>query len=310
MEELETINGNISIKVSIIIPCFNCAETVANTISSLISQDLAGNFEIIVVDNNSTDNSREVVATFEQVRSVIEDEIQNAAATRNQGIAQAAGEIIAFTDADCVPRQNWLTQGIKALQTSQADFIGGRVVVEPLTPQSSTAEMLDTLYSFSQKNLIKNYRAAMTGNLMIKKSAITKIGWFDETLNELEDIDLGMRLSAAGFAIAYAPDCIVSHPPRTTAQQVWHKSKRSGHGGFWLCQKNAAWAGRWGWKHPLRIIRNFLSPRGFDWHSLPFDSVQLSLTQRIKIRFYSWFLLNLPESLGYLEAWIKFVFKS
>ena len=290
--------------ISVVIPCYNCANTISQTLASLNQQDFSESFEIIVVNNNSSDNSYDVIKSFSNVKLLHETEIQNAAASRNRGIDNAQGNIIAFIDADCIAASNWLSEGIKGFKKSDLSRVGGRVQVSPLSPSSNSIEILDTLYSFCQRQLVEQYQTAMTGNLFIRKSLFEKIGYFNPKFFELEDIEFGQRAAQEGFSIDYVKNSVVFHPPRHTFISLWKKSVRNGRGNFLLCQNCAEWAGKWGWKHPLRPIKILLKPRKLYWESVPFSSDSLSGIKKLKIWVYAFFGIQLPEAWGYLKYWI------
>lgn len=96
-------------KFSVVIPTYNRAATLRQTLTALMAQDYP-DYEIIVVDDGSTDDTRAMIAReFPQVRYIYQQN-RGPAAARNRGIAHARGEIIAFTDDDCVPPRDWLAR--------------------------------------------------------------------------------------------------------------------------------------------------------------------------------------------------------
>ncbi len=298
-------------KVSIIIPVYNCSDTLKETLLSLTNQDYQGEKEIIVVDNNSTDGSDEIAKQIPNTIVLYQRNIQNAAATRNRGIMQASGDIIAFIDSDCIAEKNWISQAFQIMDEKQVDRIGGKVVMKPIYSTSSISSLLDCLYSYCQKIVVNNHQSAMTCNFITKRGVLNKIGIFDHNLFEFEDIDLGKRAAKANFSISYGENCIVYHPPRTTIKEMWIKAKRNGKGAFMLCQKNIQWAGQLGWKHPFRVIKTLITPKKLYWNHLTFDAKEISWKKKTLIYLHLWMLMNLGEALGYLESWLKsFVVKS
>lgn len=291
--------------VSIIVPVYNCAATLEETLLSLKEQNYQGKTEIIVVDNNSNDNSDRIAKKITDIKVVYERNIQNAAATRNKGIQVSQGEVIAFIDSDCIAEKDWLEKAIKIMVTDKVDRIGGNIGVKPISSESSVPALLDALYSFSQKTVVQKYQSAMTGNFITKKEVFDRIGGFNNDYFEFEDIELGIRAAKANLSISYGEDCLVWHPPRRTAREMWKKAKRNGKGAFIHCQKNPQWSGKWGWKHPLRAIKTLITPKKLYWESLPFDSKTISWIKKLKLYFYLWSLMNLGEAVGYFETWLK-----
>ena len=117
-------------KISVVIPMFNASRTISTCLEALFHQEVLP-FEVIVVDNNSTDDSREIVQNSRQSLKPLniilcEETKKGPSAARNKGASLACGEIIAFTDSDCVPDQCW----IKGIETAFSrdkglDVIGG-----------------------------------------------------------------------------------------------------------------------------------------------------------------------------------------
>ncbi|NUN65845.1 glycosyltransferase [Pseudanabaena biceps] len=295
-------------EISIITPIYNCSYNISKLVLALQHQGIDFTTEILIVDNNSTDNSFGIAQSFSHIpniKIINQEKIQGAAATRNKGIEIAAGDIIAFIDGDCMPEKDWLSQGIKAIQETGADRIGGKIGVRPLLPDSSIYALIDALFCFDQESAVKYVNACMTGNLFVKRSVFKQIGLFNQDFAEMEDMEFGIRAAKEGISVAYADKAIVWHPPRQTFQEMWHKSARNGKGTFILCQHNPKWAGKYGWKHPLRCIKIAISLRKPNWKLLSFPYQQISLTTRIKIHLMSWIVINISEAYGYLRTWIE-----
>jgi glycosyltransferase involved in cell wall biosynthesis len=103
--------------ISVIVPFFDSERHIAACIESLLSQDAAGApYEILLIDNGSTDNSRAIVERYPEL-IVLEESKPGAYAARNTGIRQTRAPLIAFTDADCVVAPDWL----RSIQTAMQD---------------------------------------------------------------------------------------------------------------------------------------------------------------------------------------------
>jgi len=298
-------------EVSVITPIYNCSSNIEDLVSALQSQDINCTLEIIMVDNNSTDNSFEIAKRFTYLSNVTvvnQDQIQSVAATRNKGIEIASGNILAFIDGDCIPNLDWLREGIQCMQDNNVDRVGGRINIRPLTCNSSIYSLIEALLCYDQESAINGVGACITPNLFVKRGVFEKVGTFNETFPEasVEDMEFGMRATRLGITLAYADKAIVWHPPRQTFKEMWHKSQRNGKGTFILCQNNPKWAGKYGWKHPLRCIKVIVSLRKPNWKLLPFPNQQISLATKIKIYLMSWIVINIGEAYGYFRAWIKF----
>ena len=119
--------------VSAVVPVYNDAKRIRHALEALLDQSYPSeSLEIIVVNNRSTDETQKVVGEFERrnggkVTLVHESEIQTSYAARNRGIGAARGEILAFTDSDCVPTRDWVSAGVSALAGDGASCGGGRI---------------------------------------------------------------------------------------------------------------------------------------------------------------------------------------
>ncbi|MBI3255845.1 MAG: glycosyltransferase [Candidatus Andersenbacteria bacterium] len=103
---------NIAKMISIVIPAYNEAQAISKTLASLVAQDFSGEFEVIVVDNNSSDGTAQVAKAFQDKLNlkVIHEPHQGRGAARAAGFAAAQSRIICSTDADTIVPSNWLTE--------------------------------------------------------------------------------------------------------------------------------------------------------------------------------------------------------
>ena len=110
---------------SIVVPFFNAEKFIERCVQALVAQTFpADRYEILMVDNNSQDSSAGIVRRFERVKLLQETE-QGSYAARNRGIQDARGSIVAFTDPDCVPREDWLEQIGRAMAQPDAGLVLG-----------------------------------------------------------------------------------------------------------------------------------------------------------------------------------------
>ena len=143
--------------VSVIIPVFNDSERLQKCLAALDKQTYPQNlYEVIVVDNASDQSIEEMVNQFEQAIATYESQPGSYAA-RNQGIKLARGEILAFTDSDCLPTTNWIEKGVEALLNEpKYTIVGGKIELFFRDPNNLTAvEQYEKLTAFPQK---KTYR--------------------------------------------------------------------------------------------------------------------------------------------------------
>lgn len=190
--------------VSVIVPARNAASTLGALLDALARQDVAERFEVLVVDDGSTDATAAIARGHPVVTAVLTGAGAGPGAARNVALAAARGSVLAFTDADCVPDPGWLRAGLAAL--AGADLVQGRVVpAGPLRPWDRCVCVggLSGLWE--------------TANLLARTADVRAVGGFEPWLSpgrskELgEDVWLGWRLQRAGARVAFAPDALVRH---------------------------------------------------------------------------------------------------
>jgi cellulose synthase/poly-beta-1,6-N-acetylglucosamine synthase-like glycosyltransferase len=181
--------------------------------------------EILVVDNNSTDDTVEIAARH-PVKVLQEREKQGPGPARNRGIQAAQGQVLAFLDADCIAEPGWLSALVPALSDPEVGAVGGHTeAYDPATPVERFFAARNPLLM----NFRETYVALVTCNLACKRALVESLGGFDESLLVLEDLDLGWRMQAeAGKRIVYAPEARVFHCYRASIPALFHTYRRYG----------------------------------------------------------------------------------
>jgi glycosyltransferase involved in cell wall biosynthesis len=190
--------------VSVVVPARNSAATIARTLEALEAQRLEAPYEVIVVDDGSSDGTA-ALARGAGVR-VVESGGTGAAAARNRGVAAAGGSVIAFTDSDCFPAPGWLAAGLAAIEAG-AEFVQGRV--EP-DPEATLGPFDRTLWVEGECGF---YESA---NLLIRRELFERLGGFEEWMPIggrpfAEDVWLGWRIVRSGARTTFARDALVHH---------------------------------------------------------------------------------------------------
>jgi len=197
--------------VSVIIPTYNRVNYLKNTINSLLNQTNMP-YEIIVIDDGSTDGTKEYLEEISQKYKIIKCFYQKnsgPAKARNLGIKKARGNIIAFLDDDEIAHKNWIKVIVETFK--KFDNIGG--VGGPYIEERS--KNIYEKYLKLQFNITnsKNFKKLpyLGGNTAFCKKVLQEIGGFDEKLIRGEDVDLSFRIRLKGYKIIYNKDMIIYH---------------------------------------------------------------------------------------------------
>lgn len=223
--------------VSVIIPVHNDAELLAGCLQALNIQTYPRNlYEIIVVDNASEDDIKKPVKSFPGVTLAYERKPSSYAA-RNKGISLAKGEILAFTDADCIPEKNWIEKGVKALNgTPNCGLMGGNIKLFSQN-KPNIVERYSLSVQFGQDYFVKHWKFAATANMFTFKHLMEKVGTFDGTLKSSGDLEWGQRVFKAGHSQIYAHDVLVHHHARSTLSRLCKRERRMIGGKYDLRKK-------------------------------------------------------------------------
>ena len=199
--------GGPATEISVIIPVRNGAESLPPLLRSLDEQTLdRARFEVIVVDNDSSDGTAEVAAA--QGARVVDEPVANRSRARNAGAAAASTSLYAFTDADCVADSRWLEQLLAC--ADRAPLVAGEVELKT-SERPNAIERFEALWRFGQRAWVEQGWAA-TANLLVRAEAFDAIGGFDETWRHIgEDVDFCLRAGDAGYGLGYCAEALVSH---------------------------------------------------------------------------------------------------
>jgi glycosyltransferase involved in cell wall biosynthesis len=198
--------------VSVVVPTRNRAGLLPGLLAALDAQDYDG-YEVIVVDDASTDATPEILRRWQREGRIVlrQEEMSGSYAARNRGWRAARGEIIAFTDDDCLPESGWLSGLVRAIQDNQAEEPKlGAQGVTLATPDPGGLSITPFTHQIEQRRPGPPYR---TCNVAYRRAILEQIGGFDDSLRWYADNILGLRARELG-TIGFAPDATVRHPPR------------------------------------------------------------------------------------------------
>lgn len=214
--------------VSVIVPVWNDAGRLSECLRALEGQTYPGHlYEVVVVDNDSAEDVGHVVAPYARAR-VLHEGAPGSYAARNTGLAHARGEVIAFTDADCLPAPDWIEKGVARLARGGGrSVVSGRVETFPRTPQRPTAvERYEVLFALAQKEFVSKYGFGATANLFALRETFERAGAFLAEVKSGGDLEWGRRVAGYGYRVEYAEEVCVRHPARASLSQLYSKIVR------------------------------------------------------------------------------------
>jgi len=216
--------------ISVIIPVYNCKTTLPEVLHGLAKQNVDwGMFEIIVVDDGSTDGSQNIAREFSATSPVwtafLSQPNQGAAAARNAGIQQARGEILLFLDADIIPTPMIVSEhaAFHRCHPAATDAVRGRVMLSPAIDLSQQV-VLDQTYLKDERPMETRiaWTDFVTNNISLKRSLLKDNDLrFDERMLRNEDVELGYRLTQVGLKLFYHSGALGYHyHPMTLARHI------------------------------------------------------------------------------------------
>lgn len=193
------------IKVSVIIPTYNYGEFISDSIESVINQTYK-DFEVIVVDDGSTDNTTDIIKKYKNRISYFYKENGGPSSARNYGIKNSKGEYICFLDADDIFLPKKLEFQVAYMETNKNDGIG--LLYSDYYCASRELKIIDYYESIGfqrQKEAVMyllNYNYINTSTVMIPRACVDEVGFFNENYRYLEDYDFWLRLGC-NYKFAY-----------------------------------------------------------------------------------------------------------
>lgn len=213
----------MDVSVSVVVPVHNGAATIEACLGALKTQSTREPYEIIVVDDGSTDATPEIARRM-GVR-LLQQRNAGAPAARNHGVAAASGEWIAFTDAECVPSRTWLARLLAAARrTPYALGAAGRTVGhESHTPAARFVDLTGGLDP--EKSLAHpRFPWAPSANLLYRREYLQAVGGYDERYATFDACDLHTRLRARFDGdFYYEPAALVLHRHRAGWKSYWRQ---------------------------------------------------------------------------------------
>ena len=246
--------------LSVVICTYNRPELLRLALTTLLRQSPANlTYEVVVIDNNSTPDTRAVVDELAQTDSrirYVRETRQGNAYARNTGVAESRAPIVAFLDDDVTVRDNWIDLIQRTFEATNAGFIGGKVLPRWEEPPPSWLDMAnwapiaaldygDSPFLITDENAL----CLLTANIAFKKEVFAKHGEFSaavqragDSIGSLEDHEFLTRLLRAGVTGLYVPEMIVdAYVGSDRMTKDYHRRWHTGHGHFYAVMNDPEW---------------------------------------------------------------------
>lgn len=214
---------NDRIRVSVIIPAYNEERYLNECLTALLNSRFNhGTFEVLVVDNGSTDRTVEIAGAL--LVTVLSIDKVKVGAVRNHGARHAKGDYLVFLDADCVIEPEWLTTGIIQLVENKRLVLGGQYLMR------QKPSWMEKYWVLSNSQTPSASTSLVGGCIFMSKETFARTRGFAEHLNSGEDSELTERLRKAGYDVRIDPRLSVVHlgyPSEVlpfVRRQMWHSS--------------------------------------------------------------------------------------
>lgn len=268
-------------RASVVVPVRDGASVIGRCLEALLVQDLpAGELEVLVVDDGSTDATADVAAAYPGVR-VLRQPPSGPAAARNRGARAARGEYVLYTDADCAPHPAWARSLLEAVERQGAVGAKGSYTT---AQRSLVARFVQVEYETRYRRMAR--RASIdfvdTYSAIYRRDVLTGLGGFDERLPTatVEDQEFSFRVAEAGHRLVFVPEAAVEH---LHADTLWRYARKKFAIGYWKVGVLRA--------HPGKAVD--------DAHTPQLLKVQIALTALAG--------LGVPAGLVGRRAWLALV---
>ena len=186
---------------SIIVVTKNHSAYLTKCLNSILNQSYK-NFEVIIIDHNSSDNTAEIIKKFksDKIKYFLNTESKGIASVRNYGVKKSNGNYIFFTDSDCMPAKNWVEEGMQILLNNDVAGVEGKTIAE------------NQNFGVSQ-HFVENYEGGQyqTCNIAYKRENLIECGMFNEKYRiAYEDLDIAIRIKKKS-SIYFNSDMLVFH---------------------------------------------------------------------------------------------------
>lgn len=292
--------------ISVVIPVYNDPIGLITTLESLLDQDYPPDkYEILVIDNNSSDHTREVIEDFaarypERVLLLVENNVQSSYAARNKGIRKARGELLAFLDSDMWADKNWFKVIAKTFKDKSVGYVGFNIKIHP--SGKSLVGLYNSFTGFPIGTYMAESHFAGAGCIAVRKSVFKKIGPFDHKFISGGDAEFGDRCWRKGVGQLFVGGYLLHHPARESFKSLMKKEFRIGRGQRQLATHYPnRFSNR---RFVVKVINFFLPPNPMKL----LKTIKSSNLGKPSLKYFPVFYLiglsaKIFRNLGYLYEW-------
>ena len=281
--------------VSLIVPVYNGASTLARCLESLRSLVYAHNrLEIIVVDNASTDQTPAILKNHADRIRIVQESTRGRSAACNAGIRNARSEIIAITDADCILDPGWLRSLIQPLQDLDVGLVGGKILAA--RPDSLIQKFGEIIHD-NESAVHQRFPSVIGMSWACRKLVIEQVHGFDEAFLRVQDSDLAFRISQAGYRLVYEPNAVLYHENEETYWGLYQEGYKHGH-----------WSVLWFKKHAEAVRKDSRGRFPLSAYRQLIQAFVMSFSLRAEQRTQArcQFAFNLGKRIGKMTGSFKF----
>ena len=207
-------------KISVIIPAYNVAPYIGETLRSVFAQTFT-DFEVIVINDGSPDTEEfeRVLTPFRERLRYLKQENRGASAARNAGLRAARGEFVAFLDADDLWLPNYLEDQLAVIRERKCDLVCADALIVGESPDAGRTYFEAVMETAPPRevtflDLLSGERSLITSGVLVRRERVLEAGLFDEQLRNAQDFDLWLRLARSGTRLAYQPRVLLKYRAR------------------------------------------------------------------------------------------------
>ena len=246
--------------ITVLIPALNESAHIAACLDSIKSQTYPKTqFEIVVIDNGSTDDTPAIVESRD-VR-LLHESRKSAYWARNLGIQETQGDFLAFTDADCIADPDWLANLAARAEAADAAVVGGLIRYEMVNDTMGNRLLIETHDEDQIRINIEKSKSVAGGNMFVRRDTFDRLGLFN-VIAWGSDIEFSKRADAAGLNVVFAADAVVKHQCDLSNWEYWRRSFETRYGQILLFDSRGGYFDalsnfrKLPWKPGLRSGRN------------------------------------------------------